>query len=129
MGDTLLRILGVVGVITTIITAGVAVAVYTKGAYAKARIDRLSQELADERRASESYRERIEYLERQDTARAVALSSAQTEITALRRAPQLVVDGLSDAISTLTRTVKEHDEHILGRIDAMTAASRRRPSS
>lgn len=121
MDSTLLQVLGVVATIVAIIGGVAVIALYARGAFAKAAIDDLTRKLDLEQKASASYRERIEYLEQHAARSDEQMARLTAENQALRQAPQLVVDGLSDAIKDLTHLTDSRTEQIAESIDALAA--------
>lgn len=84
-----LKVLGAVGAVVGIITAVVAIALFVRGSYAKARIEALRDDLEDERKAAESLRNRVEDLEKENERVKTRVDGLERENDVLRNQPSL----------------------------------------
>lgn len=100
-GITVLQMLGGVGAVFGIIAAVVAVALFVRGSYAKARIEALRDDLEDERKAAESLRNRVDDLEKENERINLKIEGLERENAVLRNQPSLDLGKVILAINEL----------------------------
>lgn len=120
--------LGIVATVVGLGSTATGVALYVRAGYAKARIEDLRTQLTDERNLTASLRGRVEHLERDSATKGERLTAVEHENATLRKAPQLVVDGLAHNIADLhtevTRRIDVPTSDLAEAIDAVAAGVR-----
>lgn len=95
--------LGVIGMAFSILTAVVAVTLYVRGSYAKARIEALRDDLNDERGAAESLRARVTDLEKENERVKARMDGLERENDVLKSQPGLDLNKLLLAMQDFKR--------------------------
>ena len=122
-----LQLLGLLGAAFGVIGAAVSVALYTRGSYAKAKIDGLRADLEDEQKASDGLRKRIVDLEAEQLRCRERVSVTEKQITiltdenrTLRSMPEVAVQAIASMVESNFASNATQMAALGGRLDTVT---------